>query len=296
MKTNILIFDDFLSSITKRFPFLFNGKLADASVISEFKKVTIKEEGGLSNSKLDWAAKNPANANETGYHTNKGVTWSTYRSKAEKLGLDPSPRAFVSMTDDQWGKIWNSVARSTGLSDIQNQFPRSYCCASRFTWGGGQTPALLKQFNRVFSDVNLSFKNSKDISDFIMNADPKVDGLIAWMIMDMRLSYLNGLGANWRTNGRTWVRRSENELTSITNISPRYSQEKKDSFTRLSSQYYNIISKNLAVSVNGSNIEQSKALLILDQEPEDAEDLMNIIEPFSTSRQVDSLFIFKPSQ
>lgn len=71
----------------------------------------MEKEGGLSRASTDTASKNPspcAYNGKTGYHTNKGVTWSTFKSNADKLGYTASCDNFIKMPLDIWGKIFKA--------------------------------------------------------------------------------------------------------------------------------------------------------------------------------------------
>ena len=39
-------------------------------------------------------------------HTNKGITWGTWKSVADSLGLEKTENAFLNMTDEEWGKVF----------------------------------------------------------------------------------------------------------------------------------------------------------------------------------------------
>lgn len=68
-----------------------------------------KAEGGLSRAKTDSASKNPAPyvyKGLTGWHTNKGVTWTTFVSLAPKLGYAVTAYNFFTMPDSIWLQIY----------------------------------------------------------------------------------------------------------------------------------------------------------------------------------------------
>lgn len=68
-----------------------------------------KAEGGLSRAKTDTASKNPAPytyKGVTGWHTNKGITWTTFVSLAPKLGYAVTASNFFNMPDSIWLKIY----------------------------------------------------------------------------------------------------------------------------------------------------------------------------------------------
>lgn len=84
-----------------------------------------KAEGGLSRATTDTASKNPAPftyQGKTGWHTNKGITWTTFSGLASKLGYEPTAANFFSMPDSIWEKIykdgyWNPMMAESFKSD-----------------------------------------------------------------------------------------------------------------------------------------------------------------------------------
>lgn len=84
-----------------------------------------KAEGGLSRATTDTASKNPAPftyQGKTGWHTNKGITWTTFSGLASKLGYQPTAANFFSMPDAIWEKIykdgyWNPMMAGSFNSD-----------------------------------------------------------------------------------------------------------------------------------------------------------------------------------
>jgi len=84
--------------------------MADHRQITSFIR---KWEGGLSKSKKDSASADPV-PDGSGYHTNKGITWKTFKSLAPKLGYIATPKLFYGMPDEIWDKIfkygyWNVI-------------------------------------------------------------------------------------------------------------------------------------------------------------------------------------------
>jgi hypothetical protein len=81
--------------------------MADYTKIVSFIKT---KEGGLSSATTDTASNNPSNCgngkNGKPYHTNKGVTWSTFKGLSAKLGYSATCDNFIKMPDSIWGKIY----------------------------------------------------------------------------------------------------------------------------------------------------------------------------------------------
>lgn len=64
--------------------------------------ILARQEGGLSNNPKDNAAKDAA---PNGYHTNKGVTWATFRDNAKALDYVASQENFMLMPESIKDKI-----------------------------------------------------------------------------------------------------------------------------------------------------------------------------------------------
>ena len=98
------------------------------------------KEGGLSSATTDTASNNPSNcgngSNGRPYHTNKGVTWSTFKGLSSKLGYSATCDNFKKMPDDIWGKIYKDGYWNPMQGDrIKNQ-----AIANTFVemvWGSG---------------------------------------------------------------------------------------------------------------------------------------------------------------
>lgn len=89
--------------------------MADISSIIELTK---KEEGGLSRATTDTASKNPSPYEyngKKGWHTNRGVTYTAFKSLSKKLGYTDNRENFINMPD----AIWLKIAKN-GYWDIIN--------------------------------------------------------------------------------------------------------------------------------------------------------------------------------
>ena len=102
----------------------------------------LKKEGGLSKATTDSASSNPSPClykGVYGWHTNKGVTWSTFKSNSQSLGYEASCNNFISMPMEIWAKIFK--LRFWNFWDSDNIPYQSI--ADFMTWtvwgsGGGQ--------------------------------------------------------------------------------------------------------------------------------------------------------------
>jgi len=68
-----------------------------------------KAEGGLSRATTDKASKKPSPyiyKGVKGWHTNKGITWTTFQSLAPKAGFEVNEYNFMTMPDNVWLGIY----------------------------------------------------------------------------------------------------------------------------------------------------------------------------------------------
>lgn len=81
------------------------------------KALTLEKEGGLSNATTDYASRNPSpyiHNGVSGWHTNKGVTYTTFVEASKKFGFENNENNFINMPDSIWDKIakgmfWDSL-------------------------------------------------------------------------------------------------------------------------------------------------------------------------------------------
>jgi len=96
--------------------------MADSKLYIQLLK---QSEGGLSNTKTDNASRNPSPCsfgNMKDIHTNKGITWSTFKRVAPKFGYKIDCATFISMPDDLWFKIYkNEYWDTVGGDKIKSQ-------------------------------------------------------------------------------------------------------------------------------------------------------------------------------
>ena len=145
--------------------------MADYKNIIGFIKV---REGGLSSATTDTASRNPSNcgngSNGKPYHTNKGVTWTTFSTLASKLGYSATCSNFMKMPDDIWAKIYKNGYWNPMMGDnIKNQAVANVFV--EMAWGsgvGGATSALKKFFT---ANYNKSFVNVSQMVDYVNQLD-----------------------------------------------------------------------------------------------------------------------------
>jgi lysozyme family protein len=111
--------------------------MADAYKVIPFIK---SWEGGLSKAKTDTASKDPL-PDGSGYHTNKGITWSTW--KHEFGSGSQSIKDFYAMPDNLWNRIyikyyWSAIKGN----EIKSQ--RIADLLANWTWASGSYTPIKK--------------------------------------------------------------------------------------------------------------------------------------------------------
>ena len=138
------------------------------------------KEGGLSSATTDTASRNPSNcgngSNGKPYHTNKGVTWATFKAMASNLGYSANCENFIKMPNDIWAKIykegfWNPIQGDR----IKNQaIANSFVEMAYMSGVGSNTStkgaiAYLKTFFK--SKYNTSLNTITQIVDYVNELD-----------------------------------------------------------------------------------------------------------------------------
>jgi lysozyme family protein len=116
----------------------------------------LKWEGGLSNDKKDSASKNPCPVpykGVSGYHTNRGITWTTFCAYCKDFKLDPLTKTdeFFTITPEVAGKIFKRLYWDRVKADFVDSVPVANCLA-QWAWGSGSAGAwniLIKYINRL---------------------------------------------------------------------------------------------------------------------------------------------------
>lgn len=119
----------------------------------------IHKEGGLSRATTDTASKYPAPCTYNGldgWHTNKGITWTTFKRLAPRVGYTVSCDLFFEMPGNVWDGIfkkgyWDVLAADRLKSNVIATYAVSWI------WGGGGLPeirAFLRANGYTVSDVN----------------------------------------------------------------------------------------------------------------------------------------------
>lgn len=142
-------------------------------------------EGGLSRATTDSAHLHPCPCpyqGMTGWHTNRGVTWTAFVALGPKLGYDPSCENFFIMPDAIWSKIYHLGYWAPMNGDLYTSQAIANNVAE-IAWGSGVGGAtnmlkkfLLQYYNTPVSDTmgiaqainKLTAQTDKDVFEKLM--------------------------------------------------------------------------------------------------------------------------------
>jgi lysozyme family protein len=205
------------------------------AVYSKIVNFIKSKEGGLSSATTDTASNNPSNcgkgSNGKSYHTNKGVTWSTFKGLSSKLGYSASCDNFLKMPNDIWGKIYKDGFWNPMQGDrINNQ-----AIANTFVemaWGSGvgsntSTKGAIAHLKRFFkSKYNKDLDTISQVVDYANELDEqgKTPELFE-KLYDFRKGYYQSL--NQPSNLKGWI----NRLDAFYVLNKPYAISKKEKST-----------------------------------------------------------------
>lgn len=155
-------------------------------------------EGGLSKLRGDQAAKDPV-PDGSGYHTNKGVTWSTFKGLASKIGYVATPKLFYEMPFNIWLSIykigfWNPM----NADNINNQIIAELL--ADWAWGSGPGIAarqtqlyLISKGYKIAADGAFGPVSTKALNDLIkkQGAQKTYEEIFKY-----RVNWIKRLGSN----------------------------------------------------------------------------------------------------
>lgn len=191
----------------------------------------LKWEGGLSRNPADSASKNPAPCTyngKTGYHTNKGVTYTTFTSLAKSLNYDPTCENFFTLPEDIFLKIfktgyWNGFK----LDEYKSQKIANVIVS--WAWASGAYGAY-KQLKKFFDKqynvklVGTYNENINTIKD-LFNKETEIDESTVYnkLIEAYRNFYIS-------LNQPTFIKGWLNRLTDLDTFNLAFEVVKKNPF------------------------------------------------------------------
>jgi lysozyme family protein len=164
-------------------------------------------EGGLSKDKNDTASKNPVPDN-SGNHTNKGVTWTSFVSLGQKLGYNPTIDLFYKMPKDIWLLIFKSgywdyiKAGSLNSQAIANLYVQ-------MAWGSGRDTAITQMFTWLnkYKAGFVASKTKDNIIKAINSISQSSEEMKLFLFLwEQRMLFLQSL-KNWSVYKNGWTKR-----------------------------------------------------------------------------------------
>lgn len=134
-------------------------------------------EGGLSRSTSDSASKHPAPwpyKGKSGWHTNKGITYSTFKAFAPKLGYANTAANFFNMPMEIWAKIFKTGYWDLVKADKINSAPVALALVD-YAFNFGPGGALRRISNWLSVVYQVDAKGSTEIAAAINNLTLKSD-------------------------------------------------------------------------------------------------------------------------
>lgn len=171
-----------------------------------------KWEGGLSNDPSDTASSNPAPCSfkgKSGYHTNKGITWSTFKTHAPRFGYKADCETFFNMPDDLWFKILTKVYAGAFPLDKIKHLPSIQAVIITWAWGSGVAGAerRLANFQReVMGFTSSNITPSQIVENFRSRINPVNEKEWFNKLCDRRLEDFKKM-ATWSAHGNGWTAR-----------------------------------------------------------------------------------------
>jgi lysozyme family protein len=174
-------------------------------------------EGGLSSDPRDSCSKKRSDVidpkNGLGYHTNKGVCYSTWLSASKKLGFNSSGKSFVAMTKIQWESIikelyWNPL----NLDKVNSQAIAEILFQSNWGSGMGGAMTLVRFMQQKLSIAQTGTMNTLTITKLNNSTkDILKEQNLFKDIWERRLEYLQSL-KSFSIYGRGWTNRMNDIL------------------------------------------------------------------------------------
>lgn len=135
---------------------IINSRSSTNQMMDKLIPFILKKEGGLSRDPQDTASKNPApwpydngNGMQTGWHTNKGVTYTTFIGNASKAGYAPTADNFFKMPNNVWRPVLRAYEEAFPIERIKH-LPKIQAVIITWAWGSGPhgTETRLARFQR----------------------------------------------------------------------------------------------------------------------------------------------------
>jgi lysozyme family protein len=178
-----------------------------------FVPVLKKYEGGLSKAKTDTASKNPV-PDGSGYHTNKGITWSTFKAMAQTIDYTATPTLFYQMPEN----IWLAILKKGYWDKVSGDKITSQAIAEMVTdaiWAGAYNAIYaVKNIQSVLNDNGYNLKidgllgtNTANAINNFISKDKRNEKKLLDAAYNGRLEHFQKIGG---VNLRGWTNRLNN--------------------------------------------------------------------------------------
>ncbi len=187
-------------------------KFLNIMLISKLKPFIEKWEGGLSRDPNDTAGSNPAPWSYnglTGWHTNKGITYSTFVGNASRLGYAATKENFFNMPDALWLKILKGAYVNAFPIEKIAHLPKIQAVIITWSWGSGTGGAerYLANFQREEMGIQDSNITPAEIVDnFKRKINPLNESIWFEKLCDRRLADYKNM-KTWSAHGNGWTNR-----------------------------------------------------------------------------------------
>jgi len=158
-----------------------------------FKNVVLRWEGKTSKEARDPAAKCAPFAGA--FHTNKGVTYCTFKANAKRLKIDPvTYQKFIALTDEEVKRFVWDFMRSVSAEQFKDSIALALTEAA---WLSGQQRAI-KQLYEALNRLNYRLPVKDTLSQNIINISNNINETLLFNeYIKIRENYLyNILGKN----------------------------------------------------------------------------------------------------
>lgn len=161
------------------------------------------------------------------WHTNKGVTWATFKSNAKLLGYNPTPDLFFAMPKN----IWLAIAKKRYWDPIALDQYKSQAIANlmfSWQWGSGYSWRLRVQRYLKSRNIAWAFNKNYVAADYASLAKhfntlaAKDEKNTFLQLIEQKKQFLQSL-ADWPKYGKGW----SNRLDDLKNKSLKFITENK---------------------------------------------------------------------
>lgn len=182
------------------------------SLLNKLVPFITKWEGGLSRDPADTASSHPAPwsyKGKTGWHTNKGVTYATFKSAAARHGFANNAKNFFEMPDWIWIRILKDGFMRPWPLDQIDHLPRIQAVIITWAWGSGNGGAerRLANFQReVMGIVDSNITKAEIVANFNKRITPLNERAWFLKLCDRREADFKTM-STWNVHGRGWINR-----------------------------------------------------------------------------------------